>query len=66
MPRNVGRIDRALRIVIGLALIAGYLLFPEISYRWLLLIGFVPLLTGLLGTCPLYRILGINSCPLNR
>ncbi|SNX70418.1 hypothetical protein SAMN05878503_10635 [Cereibacter ovatus] len=60
---NVGGIDRILRIVVGLALLAGFFLLPEASYRMFLLIGIVPLATGLLSTCPLYSIVGINTCP---
>lgn len=66
MTRNVGGIDRILRIVIGLALILGFVLNAEASYRWLYLIGLVPLLTGVFGTCPLYSLLGVNTCRLNR
>lgn len=66
MTRNIGGIDRILRIVIGLALIAGFFLNPEASYRWLYLIGIVPLVTGLFRTCPLYSMLGMNTCKLSR
>lgn len=66
MTRNVGGIDRILRIVIGLALILGFILNTEASFRWLYLIGLVPLVTGLFGTCPLYSLLGVNTCKLNR
>ena len=66
MIRNVGGIDRILRIVVGLALIAAFFLHPTASYRWLYLIGVVPLLTGLMKTCPAYSLLGINTCPLKR
>ncbi|WP_323042364.1 DUF2892 domain-containing protein [Gemmobacter sp.] len=63
---NVGGIDRILRIVVGLALIAGFFLNPDASLRWLYLIGIVPLATGLLSTCPLYSLLGVSTCPMNR
>ena len=63
---NVGGIDRILRIVVGLALIAGFFLNSEASMRWLYLIGIVPLATGLLQTCPLYSILGMNTCPMKK
>ncbi len=66
MVKNVGGIDRILRIVIGLALIAGFFLNPDGQYRWLYLIGIVPLLTGIFQSCLLYRLLGINTCPINR
>lgn len=61
--RNVGSLDRVLRIVVGLALIAGFFLNAEASWRWLCLIGIVPLATGLLGTCPAYSLFGVSTCP---
>ncbi|MDF1855482.1 DUF2892 domain-containing protein [Pseudooceanicola sp.] len=66
MSHNVGSIDRILRVVVGLALIVGFFLFPDASLRWLLLIGIVPLATGLMGTCPLYSIFGFSTCPLKK
>lgn len=63
---NVGGIDRILRIVVGLALIAGFVLNADAAYRWLYLIGIVPLLTGLMQTCPLYSMLGMNTCPMKK
>lgn len=64
--KNVGGIDRIARIVIGLALIAGFFLNSEASMRWLYLIGIVPLATGLMQSCLLYKVLGINTCPLDK
>lgn len=62
MTRNVGRIDRALRIVVGLVVFSlFFLLDPPNNYFGL--IGLVPLATGLLGWCPPYALLGINTCP---
>lgn len=58
---NVGGIDKIGRIVLGLALLAGFFLNADAAYRWAYLIGVVPLATGLMGTCPLYTILGINT-----
>ena len=46
----------------GLALLAGFFLMPEASYRWAFLIGIVPLVTGLARSCPLYSILGVSTC----
>lgn len=63
---NVGGIDRALRIVVGLALLAGFFLNADASMRWLYLIGIVPLATGLMSTCPLYSIFGLSTCPMKR
>ena len=59
MTRNVGSIDRALRIVVGLALVGIAILTPGAVWAW---IGVVPLATGLLGSCPAYSIFGITTC----
>ena len=63
---NVGGIDRILRIVVGLALLAGFFLNTEGSMRWLYLIGIVPLATGLMSSCPLYSLFGLNTCPMKK
>jgi hypothetical protein len=60
MPRNEGTIDRALRVILGLVLIALVFVGPQTAWGW---IGIVPLVTGLVGFCPLYRVLGMNTCP---
>lgn len=61
MSRNEGSVDRVLRIVVGLALI-GLTLNGAIGvWGW---IGVVPLLTGAIGWCPLYTVLGIKTCVL--
>jgi hypothetical protein len=66
MVRNVGNIDRALRIVFGLALLAYALKLglPDTGWNWVGWIGVVPLLTALIGNCPLYSLLGVRTCPL--
>ena len=63
MTANVGTIDRVLRIVVGLALVAAAvgLLGPAYQTVWGW-IGLIPLATGLVGWCPLYTILGIRTC----
>ena len=66
MTKNVGGIDRILRIVVGLALIAGFFLNSGGAYSWLYLLGIVPLATGLFQTCALYSVLGINTCPMKK
>jgi len=65
MNANVGGIDRLLRIVAGLALLAAVALL-EGHARWLGLIGLVPLLTGVFGYCPLYVPFGFRTCPLEK
>jgi hypothetical protein len=57
---NVGAIDRAFRIILGLVLIALVFVGPQTPWGW---IGLVPLLTGLARTCPLYSFIGVSSCP---
>jgi hypothetical protein len=61
MKSNVGGIDRVLRIVLGLALIALTLTGAIGAWGWL---GLVPLATAALGFCPLYTVLGFSSCPV--
>ncbi len=61
---NEGKIDRALRIIVGLALIAGFFLNSGGAWSWLYLLGIVPLVTGLIGSCPLYSVFGINTCKM--
>jgi hypothetical protein len=67
MTANVGTIDRAARIVIGLSLIAAALGLFGPAYQsvwgW---IGVIPVLTGLIGWCPLYSVLGISACKARR
>ena len=60
--RNEGSLDRALRVVVGLFLI-GVAVTGRGAWGY---IGVVPLLTGLMGTCPLYSLLGINTCGLKQ
>ena len=64
MSKNVGSNDRVIRILIGLVLIAYAipLGFPNTGWNWVGWIGVVPLLTGLSGYCPGYRIMGISTC----
>ena len=61
MKANEGTIDRAMRIIAGLALIA--LAYTGTIGMWGY-IGIMPLLTGILGICPAYSIFGISTCPL--
>ncbi|MBB3859248.1 membrane protein implicated in regulation of membrane protease activity [Novosphingobium hassiacum] len=56
---NVGSVDRAFRIVLGLVLIALVFVGPQTPLGWL---GLVPLLTGFMRTCPLYSLFGLSTC----
>ncbi|GEO83935.1 MULTISPECIES: YgaP family membrane protein [Alphaproteobacteria] len=64
--KNVGSVDRILRIVVGLVVLSLFFIYPDASWRYFTLIGIVPLLTGLLSTCPLYSIFGISTCPMKK
>ena len=55
---NVGSTDRILRIMLGIGLLSLVFIGPKTPLGW---IGLVPLLTGLMSTCPLYSIIGWNS-----
>ncbi len=64
---NEGTLDRALRILAGLALLAWFFLDQGAGFwHYAKLIGVVPLLTGLIGSCPVYSIFGISTCPMKR
>ena len=60
MTANEGRADRIMRIGIGLILLVLALTGHYTPWTW---IGVVPLLTGLVGVCPLYRLIGMSTCP---
>ncbi|MGZ3196869.1 MAG: YgaP family membrane protein [Croceibacterium sp.] len=57
--QNVGSIDRVLRIVVGLVLIALVFIGPKTPWGW---IGLIPLVTALARTCPAYSLLGVSTC----
>ena len=65
MQINVGSLDRIVRIVVGLVLLS-LPLWLDSSWRWLGLIGFMPLITGLAVRCPGYRLLGLSTCPIQK
>lgn len=61
MKTNEGGLDRMLRIVAGLALLG---LMAAGTIGWWGWLGIVPLATGLIGWCPVYTLLGLNTCPM--
>ncbi|MBI1339925.1 DUF2892 domain-containing protein [bacterium] len=63
MPRNEGTIDRVLRVVAGLAILSLVFIGPQTPWAW---IGLVPLVTGLVGFCPVYGLFGLRTCPMPR
>jgi Inner membrane protein YgaP-like, transmembrane domain len=62
MSANIGTIDRIIRILAGVALIAWALMGGPV-WAW---IGVVPLATGLLKICPAYSLLGVNTCGIKK
>jgi hypothetical protein len=66
MTKNVGSIDRIVRIVIGLGLLWYAMFAAPTGYNWIGWIGVVPIITALIGNCPLYSILGVTTCPAKR
>lgn len=63
MGKNVGSVDRMIRIVIGVALIAGYFFNGDGAYSWLYLVGgALALATAAMSFCGLYRLIGVNTC----
>ncbi|HEX6829675.1 MAG TPA: DUF2892 domain-containing protein [Burkholderiales bacterium] len=63
MKANVGGIDKILRIVAGLVLIALAIAGIGLPWTW---IGVVPLLTGIVNFCPAYAIFGASTCPMKK
>lgn len=59
LPTNAHPIDRLLRIALGVTLLSLVFVGPQTPWGWL---GLVPLLTGLVGSCPLYTVLGLRTC----
>lgn len=63
MKSNVGGVDKILRLITGLVLVGLAATGIIGLWGWL---GLVPLITGLVGFCPVYPLLGINTCPLKK
>lgn len=60
LKKNVGDMDRAFRFILGIGLIALVFVGPQTVWGW---VGAIPLLTAFVGSCPLYSLIGVNSCP---
>lgn len=63
MKTNEGAIDRVLRVLVGAGVLSLAFVGPQTPWAYL---GLIPLLTGIVGFCPLYAVLGINSCPVKK
>lgn len=60
MKKNMSNLDRGIRVILGVALLILILLLSG-GIRWIGLIGLIPLLTGILGFCPLYALFKIKT-----
>ena len=63
MSRNEATWDRVLRVILGLAVLSLVVVGPQTLWG---LVGLVPLVTGLAGHCPLYRVVGLSTCPVSQ
>lgn len=63
LPNNEHVLDRTLRIVLGFVILSLAFVGPQSPWGYL---GIVPLVTGLLGSCPLYTLLGVSTCALKK
>ena len=61
LTKNVGTLDRVIRLALGVGLLSLVFTGPQTAWGYL---GFIPLLTGIFGTCPFYSVLGLNTCGL--
>lgn len=67
LKTNVGGIDKILRLAVGVALLVWFFLDQGTGFwHYAKLIGIVPILTALMGSCPLYSILGVSTCPMKK
>jgi hypothetical protein len=62
VTKNVGTVDRIIRVVIGIVLLSLLFLLKG-NARWLGLIGIIPLGTAAISSCPIYSLLRIRTCP---
>ncbi|MCO5141492.1 MAG: DUF2892 domain-containing protein [Oligoflexia bacterium] len=63
MKKNIHLVERVFRVIVGLALVSMVFIGPE--NPWFAL-GLLPLLTGLVGWCPPYSLLGVNTCKIGK
>ena len=63
LAKNEGTFDRLIRVIIGVAVLSLTVVGPRTAWGYL---GLIPILTGLIGTCPLYSLLGLNTCGVKK
>ncbi len=62
-PTNEHMVERVLRVVLGLGILSLAFLGPKTPWAYL---GIIPIVTGFLGSCPVYTLLGLSTCPLRK
>ncbi|MCB9639467.1 MAG: DUF2892 domain-containing protein [Myxococcales bacterium] len=63
MTKNVGNVDKIVRVLLGLGLLSLFFVLGS-PWKWLGLVALIPLGTAAMGFCPLYRVFGLSTCPL--
>ena len=63
LPRNEGTVDRAVRVIAGIAIVSLAFVGPKTPWGYL---GLLPIVTGLLGSCPAYTLFGLSTCPMKK
>ncbi len=62
-PRNTHNIERVIRVLVGIGILSLAFVGPETPWGF---VGIVPIVTGLIGTCPLYTVFGFSTCPAKK
>lgn len=61
LAKNEHPVERTIRVILGIGLLSIVFVGPQTPWGW---VGLLPLVTGLVGTCPLYSLLGISTCKI--
>jgi hypothetical protein len=62
-PTNEHDVERLLRVVAGIAILSLAFVGPKTAWGYL---GLIPILTGAIGSCPFYTLLGLSTCPMKK
>ena len=65
MNKNVGTIDKVIRLIMAIILFSMFFIL-EGNWRFIAIVGLIPLITAIASTCPLYSLVGLNTCPLKK
>jgi hypothetical protein len=62
-PQNEAKVERVIRMLAGLGVLGLAFVGPQTAWGYL---GLVPIVTGAIGSCPLYTLFGFSTCPMKR